>query len=219
MTDNKKNLMTEPLIILRTAEDVDKAPKGSIVCNRTIPYRTLVVGVDVRETLIKALPLRVLRWGQFQYPTGFDDTALPTLADMTVEEREKCVLMQAQDLGGKLCIIRSVDPLGASVLYRDGTNGSWGLDSVTPRPDLPKLEWPSSEPEPEFSVGKMLETHEDFENAPIGTVAIDADGDIIRREDEASWWVPSDPPTQDADDIHYWCSRPAKIITILGEQE
>ncbi|MHC9873610.1 hypothetical protein ACQX22_08970 [Corynebacterium diphtheriae] len=208
--------MTEPLIILRTAEDVDKAPVGTIVCNRTSPYETLVFGINAHETLVEALPLHVLRWGKTQYPDSFTAPKLPTLADMTVQEREECMFMQAQDGGGNLCIILYNSSGSASVLYEDGSYGPWSLESVTPRPDLPRLEWPSHEPEPEFSVGKMLETVEDFQNAPIGTVAIDADGDIIRREDEASWWVPSDPPTQDADDIHYWCSRPAKIITILG---
>ncbi|CAB0727472.1 hypothetical protein FRC0543_01657 [Corynebacterium diphtheriae] len=215
--------MTDPLIILRTAEDVDKAPAGTILCSPKAPNKmlnkVLVVGINFRETLVKNLPLRVLRWGQFRYPTGFDDARLPTLADMTVEEREKCVLMQAQDAGGKLCIILYASPSGASVIYRGGANGSWGLDSVTPRPDLPRLEWPSCEPEPEYKIGETLETFEDFQNTPVGTVAIDADGDIIRREDETSWWVRSDPPTQDADDIYYWCSLPAKIIAVLEEQK
>ncbi|MHC9641627.1 hypothetical protein ACQXX0_02255 [Corynebacterium diphtheriae] len=211
--------MTEPMTILQTPGDLDKAPMRSIVCNRTAPYETLIVGINARETLVEALPLRVLRWGRFQYPTGFDDVPLPTLADMTTEEREKCMFIQAVDRGGKLCCILYASPSGVSVFYKDGTKGAWSLDSVTPRPDLPKLEWPSCEPEPEFSVGKKLETLEDFQNTPIGTVAIDADGDIIRREDETSWWVRSDPPTQDADDIYYWCSRPAKIIAVLEEQK
>lgn len=186
MTDNKKKLMTDPLIILRTAEDVDKAPTGTILCSPKAPNKmlnkVLVVGINLRETLVKNLPLRVLRWGQFRYPTGFDDARLPTLADMTTEEREKSVLMQAQDAKGKLCIILYVSSSGASVLYKDGANGSWSLDSVTPRPDLPRLEWPSCEPEPAYSAGKMLETFEDFQNAPVGTVAIDADGDIMCKK-------------------------------------
>ncbi|CAB0605407.1 hypothetical protein CIP107538_01348 [Corynebacterium diphtheriae] len=219
MTGNKKKLMTEPMTILNTPEDIVNAPTATILCKETAPLNALVVGIHPHEELIEKLPLRVLRWGQFRYPTGFDDARLPTLADMTTEEREKSVLMQAQDAKGKLCIILYVSSSGASVLYKDGANGSLCLDSVTPRPNLPKLEWPSCEPEPEYKIGKKLETLEDFQNAPIGTVAIDADGDIIRREDEASWWVRSDPPTQDADDIYYWCSLPAKIIAVLEEQK
>ncbi|OJH92101.1 hypothetical protein BKD80_05710 [Corynebacterium diphtheriae] len=219
MTGNKKKLMTEPMTILNTPEDIVNAPTATILCKETVPLNALVVGIHPHEELIEKLPLRVLRWGQFRYPTGFDDARLPTLADMTTEEREKCMFMQAVDRGGALCCILYASPNGVSVFYKDGTKGAWSLDSVTPRPDLPRLEWPSCEPEPEYKIGKKLETLEDFQNAPIGTVAIDADGDIIRREDEASWWVRSDPPTQDADDIHYWCSRPAKIIAVLEEQK
>ncbi|CAB0542552.1 hypothetical protein CIP107521_00690 [Corynebacterium diphtheriae] len=220
MTDNKKKLMTDPMIILQTPGDLDKAPVGSIVCKRTVPCETLVVGIDTRETLVEALPLRVLRWGRFQYPTGFDDVALPTLADMTTEKREKCMFMQAVDRGGKLCTILYAFLSGVSVFYKDGTKGAWGLDSVIPRPDLPKLEWPSCEPEPEFRVGKLLETHEDFENAPIGTVAIDTDGDILFKANDDKW-KPAGTAIKSKYDkgIRLWCRLPAKIITILGEQE
>ncbi|MHC9650340.1 hypothetical protein ACQXZ2_10680 [Corynebacterium diphtheriae] len=222
MTDNKKKLMTDPLIILRTAEDVDKAPAGTILCSPKAPNKmlnkVLVVGINFRETLVKNLPLRVLRWGQFRYPTGFDDARLPTLADMTVEEREKCVLMQAQDAGGKLCIILYASPSGASVIYRGGANGSWGLDSVTPRPDLPRLEWPSCEPEPEYKIGKTLETFEDFQNTPVGTVAIDADGDLMRKKDQGSWAITDELAVVNTDEVHRWYTRPAKIIAVVGDR-
>ncbi|CAB0635246.1 hypothetical protein CIP107566_00530 [Corynebacterium diphtheriae] len=216
--------MTDPLIILRTAEDVDKAPTGTILCSPKAPNKmlnkVLVVGINLRETLVKNLPLRVLRWGQSRYPTGFDDARLPTLADMTVEEREKCMFMQAVDREGKLCTILHAFPSGVSVFYKDGTKGAWGLDSVIPRPDLPKLEWPSCEPEPEFRVGKLLETHDDFENAPIGTVAIDTDGDILFKANDDKW-KPAGTAIKSKYDkgIRLWCRLPAKIITILGEQE
>lgn len=209
--------MTEPMTILHTAEDVDKAPKGSIVCKRTVPYETLVVGIDTRETLVEALPLRVLRWGRFQYPTGFDDVALPTLADMTVEECEKSVFMQAVDSGGALCIILCAYFNGVSVFYKDGTKGVWSLDSVTPRPDLPKLEWPSCEPELEYKIGKKLETLEDFQNAPVGTVAMDADGDIMSKKDEYSWAITDELGVADTDEVYRWYTRPAKIIAVVEE--
>lgn len=181
--------MTEPMTLLQTPGDLDKAPVGSIVCKRTVPYETLVVGIDTHETLVEALPLRVLRWGRFQYPTGFDDVALPTLADMTTEEREKCVLMQAQDAGGKLCIILYASPSGASVLYRDG------------------------------AIGKTLETFEDFQNTPVGTVAIDADGDLMCKKDECSWAITDELAVVNTDEVHRWYTRPAKIIAVAGEQK
>lgn len=211
--------MTEPMTILNTPEDIVNAPTATILCKETAPLNALVVGIHPHEELIEKLPLRVLRWGQFRYPTGFDDARLPTLADMTTEEREKSVLMQAQDAKGKLCIILYVSPSGASVLYKGGANGSWSLDSVTPRPDLPRLEWPSCEPEPEYRIGKMLETFEDFQNAPIGTIARDADGDIMCKKDEYSWAITDELGVVNTDEVHLWYTRPAKIIAVLGEQE
>ncbi|CAB0889044.1 hypothetical protein I4J23_07420 [Corynebacterium diphtheriae bv. mitis] len=218
MTGNKKKLMTEPMTILNTPEDIVNAPTATILCKETAPLNALVVGIHPHEELIEKLPLRVLRWGQFRYPTGFDDARLPTLADMTTEEREKSVLMQAQDAKGKLCIILYVSSSGASVLYKDGANGSLCLDSVTPRPDLPRLEWPSSEPEPEYRVGKTLETLEDFQNTPIGTVAIDADRDIMRKKDQGSWAITDELAVVNTDEVHRWYTRPAKIIAVVGDR-
>lgn len=203
----------------RSVAIAEKAPKGSIVCKRSTPYGALFVGINSRETLIEDLPLSVLRWGEYQYPDSFTAPKLPTLADMTVQEREECMFMQAVDRGGKLCIILYVSPSGASVLYKGGANGSWSLDSVTPRPDLPRLEWPSCEPEPEYRIGKILETLEDFKNAPIGTVARDADGDIMCKKDECSWAITDELGVVNTDEVHLWYTRPAKIIAVLEEQK
>lgn len=63
--------MTEPLTILLTAEDVDKAPKGTILCDLNEPYSLwMAAGIDSREAIVEVLPLRVLRWGKDHYPTG-----------------------------------------------------------------------------------------------------------------------------------------------------
>lgn len=219
MTDHIEKPMTEPLTILCTPEDIDKAPAGSIVCNQTAPYRTLVVGVDTRETLIENLPLCVLRWDIEQYPTGFAAAKLPTLENMTLGEREKCVLMQAEDGRGNLCAIRFVGSLSAGVIYKDGAIDVWDLAKVTPRPDLPKLEWPSNEPEPEYKIGKTLETLEDIQNAPVGTVAMDADGDLMHKKDERAWKITDELSVVDTNEVYRWYNRPAKIIAMVGEQE
>lgn len=129
------------------------------------------------------------------------------------------MFMQAVDRGGKLCIILCVDLNGVSVFYKDGTKGVWSLDSVTPRPDLPRLEWPSCEPEPEYKIGKTLETFEDFQNTPVGTVAIDDDGDIMCKKDECSWAITDELAVVNTDEVHRWYTRPAKIIAMVGEQK
>lgn len=218
MTGNKKKLMTEPMTILNTPEDIVNAPTATILCKEIAPLNALVVGIHPHEELIEKLPLRVLRWGQFRYPTGFDDARLPTLADMTAEEREECVLMQAQDSDDRLCVIRSVNSVDTEVIYRDGNIQDWPLFAVTPRPDLPRLEWPSCEPEPEYRVGKTLETLEDFQNAPIGTVAIDADLDIMCKKDEYSWAITDELSVVKTADVYRWYTRPAKIIAVVGDR-
>ena len=90
---------------------------------------------------------------------------LPTLADMTDEERDECAGMQA-DLAQ-----------GDRVVILDGTPDSDGLvqvleksldvyrpfsAEVTPRPDLPRLEWPGNKkPAPALPEGWRLADHKD----------------------------------------------------------
>lgn len=73
---------------------------------------------------------------------------LPTLADMTHEERKACQWMQARLDGGTESVV-IVDPLSekAWVMWDDGMFDPQSYDKVTPLPDLPKLEWPGSVPE------------------------------------------------------------------------
>ena len=78
----------------------------------------------------------------------------PTLADMTPDERAACQWMQAdvpEVSPDQTCIITRISPGGATVLDPDGVAYRWfALDSVTPRPDLPRMEWPGDQkPEPE----------------------------------------------------------------------
>lgn len=59
---------------------------------------------------------------------------LPTLADMTPEERAACAWMQADLADG-----------GRMILDQNGRSDGVPADRVTPRPDLPRLEWPSDQ--------------------------------------------------------------------------
>lgn len=78
--------MTEPMTILKTPKDVINAPTSTILCEEGALLNTLVVGIHPNEYLIEKLPLRVLRWGKEQYPTGFEEA---TPAYLTMEERER----------------------------------------------------------------------------------------------------------------------------------
>lgn len=70
---------------------------------------------------------------------------LPTLADMTPEERERCQWMQAElDGEAESVVIVSLSPMKAWVMWDNGTFGLKAHDEVTPLPDLPRLEWSGS---------------------------------------------------------------------------
>lgn len=72
---------------------------------------------------------------------------LPTLADMPPEYREWCQWMQAR-LGGETesVVIVSIGTVKAWVMWDNGIIDTKDHDEVTPRPDLPRLEWPAQEP-------------------------------------------------------------------------
>lgn len=73
------------------------------------------------------------------------DLPLPTLADMTPEEREACLWMQV-DLPHHLPGAVLADPGGPDsdprVMYRDGATFTVKHEDVTPLQGEPKLEWP-----------------------------------------------------------------------------
>ena len=68
---------------------------------------------------------------------------LPTLADMTPEERKACQWMQADIHGGGRGVIAFIteDDL-AAIWFENPNQKHFELSEVTPRPDLPKLKWP-----------------------------------------------------------------------------
>jgi hypothetical protein len=71
----------------------------------------------------------------------------PTLADMTREERAECRWMQAdvKDRGGRYVIANPDDGEGDAGLVSAYGGIEWmSPERVTPRPDLPRLEWPGT---------------------------------------------------------------------------
>ena len=114
----------------------------------------------------------------------------PTLADMTREERDGCRWMQA-DAGqlGRVVIVTpdKTDNL-AALLDRQGNVAYGGHDTVTPRPDLPRLEWPDDQKAddvPPVKVGDVIESADDPRLAalPAGTVLRDLDGEEVTRSE------------------------------------
>ena len=69
----------------------------------------------------------------------------PTLEDMTDEERAACQWMQADVGVERRIIVRVMDvEEGAVTLVESGDTVVCPHSSVTPRPDLPRMEWPST---------------------------------------------------------------------------
>ena len=72
----------------------------------------------------------------------------PTLADMTPEEREECRWMQCDVKNHRMRYVIANPDGGdgeASLIDSDGKIDWVFLEYVTPRPDLPRLEWPSDQ--------------------------------------------------------------------------
>ena len=91
----------------------------------------------------------------------------PTLADMTLEERRACQWMQVDTPPRFRAVILATDLSGgrAALLDRWGDTIYMDHEDVTPRPDLPRLEWSGTEtpdPAPTLPDGWRLADHEDY---------------------------------------------------------
>ena len=113
----------------------------------------------------------------------------PTLADMTTEERDECQWMQADIVGGdEPLVIARVGRGGGSALILDRNGRSdWAPDEdVTPRPDLPRLEWPGDKkPAPSLPDGWRLADHPEHGRVIVTTEKPGVDGDVelVHRAD------------------------------------
>ena len=91
----------------------------------------------------------------------------PTLADMTPAERRACQWMQAdvKDRGVRYVIANPLDDENEVALIDPDGDICWlSPERVTPRPDLPRMEWPSDKkpdpaPAPALPDGWRLADH------------------------------------------------------------
>lgn len=90
----------------------------------------------------------------------------PTMADMTTEERWECEWMQCdvEDDDTRAVIVNPYWSDGsARVMWPGGLNEPTDWEKVTPRPDLPRLEWPGTEkPAPGLPDGWRLADHIEY---------------------------------------------------------
>ena len=91
----------------------------------------------------------------------------PTLADMTLDEQDECAGMQADLAQGDRVVILDGTPDHdgwVRVLERGLDVYDASPEDVTPRPDLPRMEWPGTEkpaPAPALPGGWRLADHKD----------------------------------------------------------
>lgn len=109
--------------------------------------------------------------------------APPTLADMTEEERRACQWMQADVKGYEFTagIIAKINQTDAHLIASDGETWFLALDTVTPRPDLPLMEWPGDQkpaPAPALPDGWRLADHKDHGRVMVTTRTPNHDGNV-----------------------------------------
>lgn len=122
-----------------------------------------------------------------------DQTAPPTLAEMTPAARNECQWMQADvaDYDTRYVIANPRDKHGEVVLIADDGEIDWFLpEYVTPLPDLPRMTWPSEqkiEDVPTVKIGDVIDSADDPRLAalPVWTVLHDRDGEEITRNEGA----------------------------------
>ena len=102
----------------------------------------------------------------------------PTLADMTPVARRECQWMQCE-VNGELRVITLIREGNdhAVTLAPSGFTFHCPPEKVTPRPDLPRLEWPGNKkPAPALPDGWRLADHEDYGRVIVTTQTPDRDG-------------------------------------------
>ena len=108
----------------------------------------------------------------------------PTLKDMTEEERAACQWMQA-DVKGVDSRAVIVNPYWvgaiARVMWPDTRMGSVTWERITPRPDLPRMEWPGTEkpaPAPALPDGWRLADHRKYGRVIVTNPTPNRDGRV-----------------------------------------
>lgn len=105
----------------------------------------------------------------------------PTLADMAREERAACQWMQAdtETWGRAVIIIPNALGRSAKLLARRGDVIREAAERITPRPDLPPLEWPGDqEAAPALPEGWRLADHVTYGRVIVTNSTPDTEGDV-----------------------------------------
>jgi len=130
----------------------------------------------------------------------------PTLADITPAERAACKWMQADvaNRGVRYVIANPLDDeYEAGLVSADGEIEWMDPERVTPRPDLPRMEWPGDQEATDVTpakVGTVIESADDPRLAalPVGSMLIDRDGGVfdVTKNYTGEWDGPGYVPAQ-----------------------
>lgn len=138
----------------------------------------------------------------------------PTLADMTRKERDGCRWMQADTKRCLHAVIIAPDVSGghAALLDQRGNVKYEAHEDVTPRPDLPRLEWPGTEKVEDANtvkVGDVIESATDprLDALPAGTVLADCDGETVAKRSEEWAGLGYIPIESEGDEFGPWTVR------------
>lgn len=111
-------------------------------------------------------------------------TPLPTLADMTEEERAECQWMLADvnspQVGDSPCVIINITDTGVMLYDQEGLDYWRSHNEVTPRPDLPHMKWPGDQetaPAPALPDGWRLADHKLYGRVIVTSTSTSPNGD------------------------------------------
>lgn len=148
---------------------------------------------------------------------------LPTLADMTLSERSSCQWMQAdvKARGRGIILIVSESSDGcAAILDQSGVVTYENHSRITPRPDLPRFEWPDADQEVEDANtaknGDLIKSADDprFAALPVGSILLDLHGDTVTKERWGWAGLGHHPIPSEGDEFGPW-----KVIYIVQEAD
>ena len=146
----------------------------------------------------------------------------PTLADVSGPDREACRWMQAdlKDHPGRYVIVAPYDEDDdAGLISADGGIAWVPLGYVTPRPDLPRMEWPADKATEDVApvkVGDVIESAADprIPALPVGSVLIDRDRETVAKRSEAWAGLGYIPIESEGDEFGPW-----KVLHIPKEAD
>lgn len=132
----------------------------------------------------------------------------PTMADMSPVERHACRWMQADtETWGRVVIVCPITVGGDVILLdRCGDVIHEAPAKITPRPDLPRLEWPGDEkptPAPDLPDGWRLADHPDLGRVIVTTQTPNSNGRVYAVRPDAGNFMGYDWHFCDPNDLTY----------------